>query len=343
MDLSLIIIEKDISIKKAIEVLDKSAKKILLVAKDNILLGVITDGDIRRWILKNGDINNSVENIMNTSPVYMTEYNKKLCMEIMKEKSITAIPIVDNNMKIKDIVFFEDVFYKVKDSNVVAVIMAGGKGTRLYPYTKIIPKPLIPIGDVTIIERIMNKFLDFNINNFYLTINYKKDMIKAYFNDNKKYNIDFAEENNPLGTAGSLSLLKGKVRDSFFVSNCDILVDADYLDILKEHKKNQNKITIVAVLKYYKIPYGVINLNKDGFVHFIDEKPEYNFLVNTGMYILEPDVLDNIPDDTYFDMPDLINYYLQTNQKVGVYPISNNSWLDMGEFKEMENMIERLK
>lgn len=343
-NLKSILISDDISIKKAIEILDKSAKKILLVVDNNVIKGVVTDGDIRRWILKNEDINKSVSLIMNKSPIYISYHNLELCKQIMLNKSISALPIVDENLEVKDIVFLSDLLINKPNNSLTTpvVIMAGGKGTRLHPYTKIIPKPLIPIGDTPIIERIMNKFLDFNLDNFILTVNYKKELIKAYFNDTTNKNISYIEEDSPLGTAGSLSLLKGSIKETFIVTNCDILIDANYLDIINYHKLNNYKITIVTALKYYVIPYGVINLTEDGVVNSIDEKPEYNFLVNTGMYILEPDVLDDIPENTFYDMPTLIDYYIKNNKNVGVYPISNNSWSDMGEFNEMKNMLERL-
>ena len=221
--------------------------------------------------------------------------------------------------------------------------MAGGKGTRLDPYTKIIPKPLIPIGDIPIVERIIDRFNEYGCNTFYLTVNYKKNMIKAYFSDEDKgYEVKFVDEDQPLGTAGSLSMMKDKLKDTFFVSNCDILIDANYSHILKQHKKNKNKITLVTSLKNYTIPYGVIEINDNGAIKNMTEKPEYDFLVNTGMYILEPEVLNDIPQNTFFHITDLINEYIVKGETIGVYPVSENQWLDMGEFKEMENMLERL-
>lgn len=347
MELKNLFISKDNTIKEAIINLDKTAKKILMVVEENKLIGIVTDGDIRRWILKNGSLQEKVSLVMNNNPKYIYEDDKCKAKEVLKEMMIESIPVLNELNEVIDIIFWHDSFneklnhYEKMDNPVV--IMAGGKGTRLDPYTKIIPKPLIPIGDIPIVERIINRFNEYGCNTFYLTVNYKKNMIKAYFSDeDKEYEVKFIDEDKPLGTAGSLSLMKNQLKDTFFVSNCDILIDANYSHILKEHKKNKNKITLVTSLKNYVIPYGVIEINGTGMINNMKEKPEYDFLVNTGMYILEPEVINDIPEDTFFHITDLINEYINMGEKIGVYPVSENEWLDMGEFKEMENMIERL-
>ncbi|AOR23415.1 sugar phosphate nucleotidyltransferase [Clostridium taeniosporum] len=346
MDISSLLINKDVTIKKAIDILDKTGKKIIIVIENKKLIGVVTDGDIRRWILKNGDISKTVDNIMNKSPKYLKVEEKNNVKNIMKKYKIEAVPIVNEKNEIVDVVFWNDIYQNqctyFDTNNIPIVIMAGGKGTRLKPYTNIIPKMLVPIGEIPIIERIINNFLNFNFNNFYVTINYKKDIIKAYFNKETSYNIDFIEEDIPLGTAGSLILLKDKIESSFFVSNCDILVDANYSDILKFHKKCKNKMTIVTALKNYVIPYGIFNLNDDGSIKSLDEKPSYEFLVNTGMYILEKDVLDYIKEENYSDMTDIIYKLLENKERVGIYPVTEGAWLDMGEFESMKNMIDKL-
>lgn len=343
-----IFIDKSTSIKEAIKKLDITAKKILLVAENDVLIGTVTDGDVRRWILKNGDLKSEVYNIMNTNPISLNIRKKHLAKEMMKEKAIESIPIVDDENKIVDIIFWNDDLSEAlnernKISNPV-VIMAGGKGTRLYPYTKILPKPLIPIGDISIIERIINKFIQFGCDSFYFTVNYKKNMIKAYFDDlERNYEVSYVEEEKFLGTGGSLFLLKGIINETFFVSNCDVLVEANYTDILNYHKKNNNLITMVTSLKNYQIPYGVIKLGNNGQVIGTTEKPEFDYLVNTGFYILEPETLKDIPENTFFHITDLINKYIEEGKKVGTYPITENAWLDMGEMKEMDRMIERLE
>lgn len=342
------IIIKNISIKDAIKQLDVTAKKILfIVNNNNQLIGALTDGDVRRWILKNGSFNEPVSKIMNRNPIFLNINNKENAKKNIEEKNIDALPIVNDKNVIVDIIFRNELFnYQVSYYNEIStpvVIMAGGKGTRLQPYTKILPKPLIPIGDTSITERIINRFVKFGIKEFYMTVNYKKNMIKAYFEElEKNYKLHYVEETNFLGTAGSLYLLNETIKETFIVTNCDILVEADYLDILNYHKKNKNYITMVTSLKNYEIPYGVIKLADNGDVKETVEKPEYNFLVNAGFYILEPEVLEDIPPNTFLHITDLINEYLKEGKKVGTYPITGNAWLDMGEFKEMKRMEEML-
>lgn len=340
-----IFVVKDITIKQAIKKLNVTAKKVLFVTEDKKLIGSITDGDIRRWILKNGDLNYSAYNVMNKNPISLNLEKQLQAKDIMIEKHIEAIPIVDDDYNIKDVVFWNDKEEKLelKKINNPVVMMAGGKGTRLYPYTKILPKPLIPIGEISISERIINRFKRFGCTNFYFTVNYKKNMIKAYFDElEKDYEISYVEEEKFLGTGGSLYLLKERIKETFFVSNCDVLVEANYTDILNYHKNNKNKITMVTSLKDYKIPYGVIKLNDKGEVIGTEEKPEFNYLVNTGFYVLEPETLNDIPENEFFHITDLINKYIKDGKKVGTYPITENAWLDMGEFKEMERMREKL-
>ncbi|MFC4386549.1 nucleotidyltransferase family protein [Gracilibacillus marinus] len=346
MDLQEIFVSRDEIIKNAIKKLDQTAKKILLVVEKNKLQGIVTDGDIRRWILKNGDLNDTVERVMNQSPKYVNERESYRAKEILESKMIEAIPVVDDYMEVKDIIFWNDRFQTKRYHNSLknpVVIMAGGKGTRLAPYTKIIPKPLIPIGETPIVERIINRFHEFGCQSYYMTVNYKKNMIRAYFEDlEKDYTVDYVEETKPLGTAGSLYMLKNQLKDTFFVSNCDILIDGNYADMMKYHKESNNKITLITSLKHYTIPYGIVKLDEDSKVKEMMEKPEYDYLVNTGMYILEASCLDDIPEEQFFHITDLINLYIRNNEKVGVYPVSENSWLDMGEFKEMEKMMEKL-
>lgn len=346
MKLQELFINRDMQIKDALKRLDETAKKILIVVENNKLVGVITDGDIRRWILKNGDFKESVDIIMAKNPKYIYKEDAKIAKKILKKYSIEAIPVVNENHEVMDIIFWNDNFNKklnhTKLNNPV-VIMAGGAGTRLKPYTNVLPKPLIPIGDIPIVERIINRFAEYGCDNFYMTVNHKKNMIKAYFNEiEKNYTLNYIDEEKPLGTAGSLFFLKDEIKDTFFLSNCDILIEGNYSDMLRYHKEHKAKITLITSIKHYTIPYGVIQINGDSNVKKMEEKPEYDFLVNTGMYILEPEVINDIPEGRYFHITELINTYIDKGDKIGIYPISEGSWLDMGQFKEMEIMLERL-
>ena len=265
----------------------------------------------------------------------------------MIQKKIKCIPVIDDKHKIVDAVWRRDFFRnrsEIRDKlNIPVVIMAGGRGTRLYPFTQILPKPLIPVNEKPIIELIMNRFQEYGCSLFYFSVNYKASMIRAYFNDcGCKYNIKYIQEEKPLGTAGSLSLLNNKIKNTFFLNNCDIIIEADYADILKFHKKNNNIITVVASLKHFIIPYGTIRMSEGGIVNEIKEKPEHDYYVNTGMYILEPEVLKDIPKNNYYLMTDLIDKYLKTGKKVGTYPISDKSWIDIGQWAELQESLKKI-
>lgn len=344
-----LIIDKNITIKSALEQLDMEAKGFLAVVDENgKFVGTITDGDIRRWILKNGSLVESVDKAMNSKPISIKYGEENIAKKVMHHNSIKALPVLNENKEILNIIFLEnDLLESYKRNSlkdIPVVIMAGGLGTRLYPFTKILPKPLIPIGDTPIIERIINKFVDFGVSDFYLTVNYKKNMIKSYFNElNINYNINYIEEEKPLGTGGSLYLLKDKIKETFFVSNCDILIECDYDSIYRHHKERKNKITVVTSVKNFTIPYGVFSLNDKGNIDNIQEKPEFSFLINTGMYVLEPEVIDDIPAGEFYNLPDIVEEYMKKGVQVGVYPISEQSWMDMGQISEMKEMVERIE
>jgi NDP-sugar pyrophosphorylase family protein len=220
--------------------------------------------------------------------------------------------------------------------------MAGGKGTRLKPLTNILPKPLIPIGNKTIVEEIMDRFVDVGCNHFYMSINYKAETIKHYFGQlqNENYKIKYLHEEKSLGTAGSLSLVRDKISSTFFVSNCDIIVDEDYSEILKYHKQNENELTIVSALKHFPIPYGIIETGNAGIMTRIKEKPEFTFQINTGVYILEPHLLDEVPNNKFFHITDLIEKVQNRGGRVGVFPVSEGSWTDIGQWDEYVDYIK---
>lgn len=343
-----ILISPSLSIKQALKRMDEAGKKILFVVdrKRNIL-GVVSDGDVRKWILKNHSLDKSVSLVMNPTPRLLKEgFLKDEAKQIMLSQGIDCIPIVDGGNKVISAIWWPDIFdinFKMhKSLNLPVVIMAGGEGARLSPFTSILPKPLLPVGEKPIIELIMDRFTEQGSNDFYISVNYKANILKAYFSDNEHaYNIKYISEGKPLGTIGSLHLLKNKFKKTFFVSNCDILIDANYSDILKFHKERNNSITLVVSMKHYKIPYGICDIEKDGYLKGIREKPEYDFLVNTGMYVLDPSVLNDIPRNKYYDIIDLISDYIKKNNKIGVYPVSDKSWLDVGQWHELQNTVER--
>src|SRR5699024_1923569 len=214
---------------EAMTQLDNVAKKVLFVIDDEKLIASITDGDIRRWILKKGELNAKVSQIANYSPIFIESGKRYEAKSLLQEHSIDALPIINENKNIVSIMFRDEEVTNRKALNVPTVIMAGGLGTRLYPYTKILPKPLIPIGEIPIIEHIINRFHSYGNDEFHMIVNHKKNMIKAYFNEmEKEYYVDYADEDEALGTVGGLSLLINKIDSTFFLTNCDILIDEDY-------------------------------------------------------------------------------------------------------------------
>ena len=219
--------------------------------------------------------------------------------------------------------------------------MAGGSGTRLEPFTKVLPKPLIPVGDKPVIDHIIDRFRAYGIREFYLTIHHMSKILRAYFEEKcPDYSIGFAEEDEPRGTAGSLKLLKDKLNKPFFVSNCDIIIEADYADLYRFHTKNSYDITLVASTKQYNIPYGICELNGGGSLERIKEKPEYNFLVNAGMYVLNPAVLELIPDNQLFHITHLIDKIKENGGQIGVYPVSEKAWIDVGQWAEYRKALK---
>ncbi len=345
MEIKDFLINENCSMIEAMAQLDRVAKKVLFVVSEQGLVAALTDGDIRRWILKKGSLEAKISEIANYQPKYLTTKEKYRAKNYMKTQSIEALPIVNSKNRVMEIIFAHHEVIKTKKRiDVPVVIMAGGLGSRLYPYTKILPKPLIPIGEIPIAEHIINRFVDNGCSEFYLILNHKKNMIKAYFNDlDKDFSLHYVDEEIPLGTGGGLSLLKKKINSTFILSNCDILIDEDYQKILSFHQKQGNFITMVCSMKRIRIPYGVVEIGKNGNIEAMKEKPEISFFVNTGMYVVDGRVIAEIETDKEQGFPDIIETYRQEGEKIGVFPISEQAWLDMGELDELEIMRNRLE
>ena len=346
-----ILIDPETSVRNAMQQLDKTAEKILFVVEqDNKLRGSLTDGDIRRWILNEGSLKTPVSKVCFKGTFYVKNgYNlDDVKAEIIKRK-IVYVPVTNEQKQIIEFLVWDRLFDQGVQRRVQAkleipvVIMAGGKGTRLDPFTRILPKPLIPIGDKTILEIIIDKFVQYQVNQFYISVNYKARIIKAYLEElNNNHDYFYLEENKPLGTAGALAQLKDQVKTPVLVTNCDIIIDMDYADLARHHIEKGNDITMVASVKHYNIPYGVCEIENGGQLREIKEKPEYSFLINTGMYILSPAVLSLIPENELFHITHLIEKVSETGGKVGIYPISENAWVDTGEWEEYKKTTARL-
>lgn len=339
-------IQSSMTVLQSLKKMDEAMVKMLFVFEGEHFLSILTIGDIQRAIIKQVALDEPVSAIIDTNKQFVSLLESKdMVREKMLELRAECMPVVDKYGNLVDVYLWNEMF---KDSvpehrekiNLPVVIMAGGKGTRLKPITNVIPKPLIPVGDKTILEVIMDQFESIGCLKFYMSVNYKADMMKFYLSQlEHKYDIEFFMEDKPLGTIGSVSLLKGKITTPFFVSNCDSINDQDYRDVYDYHIQNKNDLTIVTMVKSFKIPYGVIETGEDGIMTALREKPALNYQVNTGAYILNPDCIDEIPEGEFFHITHLMEKIKSRGGRVGCFPVSEGAWHDMGEWPEYLKMI----
>lgn len=345
------IISSGKTIIQTMKLMDEAFTKLLLVFEGNKFLGIITNGDLQRAIIAHTPFDTPIGNIVNREGKLFAHVgdDREKIKEWMLAKRAELMPILDDNEQLVDVIFWGDILSDKQaiDSrtkiDLPVVIMAGGKGTRLKPITNVIPKPLVPVGDKTILEVIMDQFENIGCHKFYMSVNYKADMMKYYLSQlDHKYDVEFFMEDKPLGTIGSVSLLKGKIITPFFVSNCDSINEQDYRDVWDYHVNNHNDMTIVTMVKSFKIPYGVIETGVDGLMTALKEKPEQTFQVNTGVYILNPELINEIPEGEFFHITHLMEKVQSRGGRIGCFPVSEHSWKDMGEWPEYLKMINVL-
>ena len=342
-------ISPETTLIEAMRLMDSSKVRTLFVFRGDHFESIITIGDIQRAIINNMALKEPVSRILNKNKIYGYQQEGELRIkEKMRKMRAEVMPILDEHGELLDVWFWSDLFNKTELTerekiNLPVVIMAGGKGTRLKPITNVLPKPLVPIGDKTILETILDQFEGIGCTKFYMSVNYKADMIKYYLGQlDRKYDIEFFQEEKPLGTIGSVSLLKGKINTPFFVSNCDSINDQDYRDVYDYHVQNHNDLTIVTMVKSFKIPYGVIETGEDGLMVSLSEKPELTYQVNTGVYILNPNCIEKIPSNEFFHITHLMEKIKTRGGRVGCFPVSEQAWKDMGEWPEYLKMIKVL-
>ena len=341
-------IDHNSTTKKAINQINKLKGRSLVVVKNkNILQGILSSADLRKAIINKNILNKNINKIYNKKPKYIfaDQIRKKYSDVNYTIKTLNILPVIDR--KTHKIIYIltkkklnELKFKNLKKINCDVVIMAGGKGTRLKPYTEILPKPLLPIDKKPTIRHILEKFNNYGPSKFFITVNYKSEILKSYFQEIKGlFKTEIVNEEKPLGTVGSLYLLKKKIRSHFFLSNCDVIVNANYRDILNFHLKNKNDITLVVAKKSFYIPYGVCNLDKQRF-QFV-EKPKFNFKINVGLYILNKNILKLIKSKTYLDFNALLSKSIKNKKKIGYYEIKDRDWIDVGQMDKYKNFLNK--
>lgn len=316
------------------QIIDQSSLQFAIVVNDEAkLLGTVTDGDIRRALLRGKKLQVEIHEVMNTQPITAkSKESNSYYFMLLRVKNLKQLPIVDENNYLVNVLFKD---YQVEKENPV-VLMVGGLGTRLRPLTDHIPKPMLKVGGKPILETIIEGFKQYGYTNFILSVNYKKEVIQNYFHDGAALgvNITYVEEAKRMGTAGALSLLQEKPTKPFFVMNGDLLTQVNF-DQLMEFHKEHNSMATMCVREYeYQVPYGVIEIEGSNLVA-IQEKPIHKSYVNAGIYVLSPQIFDYIPTDEFYDMPTLFEKLIEKQQPTSVFPI-REYWLDIGRMDDFE-------
>ena len=347
------ITKKNITIIEALKKISKNGQRHLLIVDKKKVIGILSEGDIRREILNKKSLNKNISKSFKKKFLFFKskEFNLKEAKKIMLKKKIYFAPILNESKNLVDIVTTENLFgsndsnsFKNENlENTPVIIMAGGKGTRMRPFTKVLPKLLLPaIKDKSVIEVIIEKFLKYKKKNFILTVNYKSKIIKDFFNNIKKnYRINFYEEKSPLGTVGALAKLKNQILGDFFLINSDTIIDVNLKNLYSFHKKEKNDITIVAASKDYNVPYGTCRTDSDGNLKSIVEKPQFNLLVNTGLYLINSNVIKFIPENKKIDMDKLIALLIRNKKRIKIFSIPDKNWQDVGKWTEYEKFREK--
>ncbi len=330
-------VKPNFSIKEALKVIDEGAIKMAFVVdEEHRLLGTVSDGDIRRAILKGKSLEDTIQTIYNERPLFApVQSPKKELADLAILHGVTHIPLVDEAGHLVDIFSLQEYIVSQERSNWV-VFMVGGLGTRLRPLTDKCPKPLLEVGGKPILETSLRMFKKYGFKKFIFCINYKAQMIKDYFGDGSDFGveIEYVHENERMGTAGALTLLPERPKEPFFVINGDILTTVDFGYMLEYHLKNRAFATMGVREYEYQIPFGVVNL-RGNEIRSIEEKPVYRFFVNAGIYILDPGAIDYIPKNSFFDMPELFGKLNDAGKSSIAFPIKEY-WLDIGNPKDFQ-------
>ncbi len=341
-NLSLFKISPSTPIFKAIQKIDKNSREFVIVVDKNFkILGTVTDGDIRRAILKAIDLKQPVKKIMNPHPKTIgLDADQAKTLQVMKKFKIRQLPIVNSEGRLVDVVFMDDLMANLQ-SRAYALIMAGGQGTRLRPLTNDKPKPMLSVGEKPILETIINQLRENDIRNIFIAINYKGKQIENHFKNGDRFgvNIEYLKETKKMGTAGALSLLPKHINDTLLVLNADLLTRLNFQRLLSFHETGNYDATMAVKEFDYQVPYGVVSLDKNQNVTQIDEKPVHHFFVNAGIYALSPSCISYVPKNKFLDITQLMVSLMKKNRKIGAFPV-REYWIDIGMHKDFEKANE---
>lgn len=325
------------TIRQAMELINRSSMQIVLVAdREGKLLGTVTDGDIRRGLLEGLGLDSVIEKIMHISPVVASiNDSREHLRNLALLKDIKQIPLLDSHGIVVGIETFANLFQSLAKSNKV-VLMVGGLGTRLRPLTEEVPKPLLKVGNRPILETIVTNFAQYGFKDFIFSVNYKSQMIEEYFGDGSRFGvtIEYVQEEQRMGTAGALSLMREKLQSDFFVMNGDLLTNVNFEHLLNFHRNNQAAATMCVRQYDFQVPYGVVELEGEQ-IRSIVEKPVHNFFVSAGIYVLNPETLQQIPDGQFYDMPTLFDVMIAKGERCVSFPI-HEYWLDIGRMSDYQ-------
>jgi len=332
-----VLVSPNTAVAKAIEIIDNAGLQIALVVNEKKqLLGTVTDGDIRRAILKHFSLDEPVSTIMNPNPRFIQcTQSRETAVLLIKNNKVRQIPVLDEDHRVIGLEVADKLLDTPSRDNWV-ILMAGGLGNRLKPLTQSCPKPLIKVGDKPVLETILESFIEQGFHNFYLSVNYQAEMIIEHFGDGSRWAVDikYLHEHKRLGTAGAVGLLPAKPKQPLLLMNGDILTKINSAQLLDFHHKGHTEATICIREQCSQIPYGVVTIDKNRLQQ-INEKPQQCYFINAGLYVLSPEVLDYIPVGSYLDIPDLLKTLLHNGKEIAVFPI-REYWIDIGRFEDLE-------
>jgi dTDP-glucose pyrophosphorylase len=327
------------SIREVLQIIDQSGIQIAIITTENrYLQGTVTDGDIRRGILEGIDLDEPVSTVMNEDPITAPpQEERQSLISTMRARRIHQIPLVDREGRVVGVEVLDDLLESEARPNPV-VLMAGGLGTRLRPLTKDCPKPLLEVGGKPILETILEGFVAHGFQQFYISVNYMSGMIEDHFGDGSDWNVDitYLHEDERLGTAGSLSLLPERPKETMIVMNGDLLTKLNFAHLLDFHHEHEAIATMCVREHETQVPYGVIETD-DQYMEGIEEKPIERYFVNAGIYVLEPETLDHVPENEFFDMPDLFERVIEDDRKATVFPV-REYWQDVGRKEDFQRV-----